>query len=153
MQNLDLLKQLENAFTEEKDVYEKILSLSKAQLDLLAEKKRDTDRIARLMNEKWQRIQQAQALEQSHQPIKSTWEEVHASFNEDERKPAAEAKQALMGLLEELQRLEEEITVGIRGEMSEINQQLLNLQKEKNSAKAYYSNIDFRPPRYIDKTK
>lgn len=153
MQNLDLLKQLESAFTEEKTVYESILALSKAQLELIEEKKQDAERIARLMNEKWERIQQAQALEEAHQPIKSSWEEVHTSYSEEERKPAAEAKEALLALIDELRRLEDEITVGIRGKMSAINQQLLDLQKEKKSAKAYYSNLDIRPPRYIDKTK
>lgn len=153
MQNHDLLKQLENALIEEKTIYEKILSISKAQLELIAEKTKDAETLASWMEEKWELIQNVQALEESHQPIKSSWEEVYTAYDEDTRKPAAQLKEELLELIGKLQVMEDEITAGLRSQMIDINQQLISLHKEKKSTKAYFNQRDVKPPRFFDKKK
>lgn len=151
MQNYDLLKQLESAFIEEKTIYDKIRSISNKQLELIAEKSKDAETLASLMNEKWELIQQVQAIEKSHQPIKSSWEEVYTAYDEDVRKPATKLKDELLKLIGELQTMEDEIAAGLRSQMIDINQQLLSLHKEKKGAKAYFNQRDVRPPRFFDK--
>ncbi|MBZ0257331.1 hypothetical protein K8I31_14780 [bacterium] len=150
MQNHDLLKQLENALIEEKTIYEKIRVISKTQLELIAEKSKDAETLASLMNEKWELIQQVQAVEESHQPIKSSWEEVYTAYDEDIRKTATELKRELLELIGELQTMEDEVAAGLRSQMIDINQQLTLLHKEKKGAKAYFNQRDVRPPRFFD---
>lgn len=151
MNQPDLLTQFIEALTREQDVYDQIYDCSKKQIEWIESKNRDTEIFARLMNEKVELMTRAKQIEDEHQALKSSWQEIYTAFTDEERQPAAEARQNLLDRIEDLRRMEDEITAGIQHRMGDIERDMLSLQKSKNSAKAYVTKKNPKPPRYFDK--
>ncbi len=147
-----LFRLMNDALREEHNKYLEMLELSNEQVSLLRETDPDTAKIARLMNQKVQIVEELQVLEQNHQQVKDQWHLEYQQYSLDDRNVIKEIRDASIQTIERLNASEEIIAKSIKRHQVDINQQLGNFQQGRNANQAYFS-YESMPPRYIDKKK
>lgn len=152
MQDQSVLLHMEEALRSEYQAYMHLLTLSELQYSLLDEPEPDVVRIASIMDQKMQILDQVRELDSEHKPIKEKWETLFSVFPMHEKQNIAILKEKLVAILENLRNLEDQVALSIRKCEDAINLQLKAIYRGRVVNQAYFK-INERSSRYFDKKK